>query len=120
MKSNILTPEKLKKIRTRFRRVPTTRKSPEPRWIREGDTKPTPKNFWRIWPIIFWRECVCCGKDFRRVRGWRCLGKSGSELYLCNVCGPTKEVASSYFLRDIPRFDIFFRGPNSEKRLGMK
>ena len=56
---------------------------------------------YRTWPLFYWRECDCCGKEFRREWGWHFLAGPwlngiGHRYYLCRTCAATLEEAHTY------------------------
>jgi len=61
------------------------------------------KHIHRTFPLLFWKRCCNCGKEFRREWGWKALighlslpGVSRWR-YACNACLPTRESADEYF-----------------------
>lgn len=53
-------------------------------------------------PLVCWKECIKCGKEFIRERGYRAntgpyYGGIGRDRYLCNKCGIDEEHASKVF-----------------------
>ena len=47
------------------------------------------------WPLFFWKQCLKCGQEWRREKGWEvyggpyCGGRGLTE-HLCGSCAPTK------------------------------
>lgn len=41
--------------------------------------------------VFSWEQCVLCGQEFRREKGWR-MTAWNRWLYSCGTCSPTKEV----------------------------
>ena len=61
------------------------------------------EDLWRTFPLVFWRKCCSCGKDFRCEWGWRAITAPymngvGCTRYLCIKCAPTREDADDFFL----------------------
>ncbi len=53
--------------------------------------------------LFMWLKCSCCGKEFRREKGFSFVGGPfqnmiGKVYYVCGVCVPTKEKAHEYAL----------------------
>lgn len=52
-------------------------------------------------PLIFAKQCVCCGYDFVRESMWSFVGgpfygTSGKWYYMCRECAPTRWDAHRY------------------------
>ena len=68
------------------------------------EAKPSRYNaLYRCWPMLFWRRCCGCKKEFRREWGWRAItppygGTMGTERFLCQRCAPTREKADEFFI----------------------
>lgn len=55
------------------------------------------------YPLLNWKQCSKCKKDFRREFIWKALtgpwhGSSGVVRFLCMKCAPTREEAGKFFI----------------------
>ena len=59
--------------------------------------KRTPKKHYcviRTYPLLFWRKCVKCKREFRREWGWK-YETGNYNQYICSACAPTIDVAET-------------------------
>ncbi len=61
------------------------------------------ENLWRTWPLLLWRECLSCKREFRREWGWRVLlgpyfNGRGHVAFLCCTCCPSLQDAEENVL----------------------
>lgn len=70
------------------------------------ETRSVYKELYFCFPLIFWKQCISCKKEFVRERGWRALigpfgmSSGGRWAYLCEKCAPTFGEANDYFVND--------------------
>lgn len=57
------------------------------------ETQKTKHEIYTCTPWFLWEECLFCGLEFRRERGWKFLMRRGFTKwsYSCNSCSSTKE-----------------------------
>jgi hypothetical protein len=56
------------------------------------ETQKTKHEIYTCTPWFLWEECLFCGLEFRREKGWRFQARMKSSWdYACNSCCPTKE-----------------------------
>ena len=76
--------------------------------IMERKSKIEIKDIYTDWPILFWRECKECKKEFRREKVYRKLcgpfhGGHGTWRYVCGNCAKDKKKANELFEKLPPR-----------------
>jgi hypothetical protein len=64
------------------------------------DLSKTPKVLGRVMPLIFWKYCSACKREFRREPGWEVLFGHARQYhkigYLCAECCLTAEDAQAW------------------------
>jgi len=55
-----------------------------------------------VYPLLIWRKCCKCEKEFVRQKGWRALvppfiNGFGRWAYVCRECAPTRKHAHELF-----------------------
>jgi len=66
-------------------------------------------HLWSYFPILVWKECFLCHREFVREWGWKVFtypitNGAYTARYVCNECGKTKESISEILLNH--RFGI--------------
>lgn len=73
------------------------------------------KYVFEIFPLLFWKECCCCGLEFRREYGWMCLSSAFydgmDDVYLCNKCATTEDEAYNYCVEN--KLILFWEDKNA-------
>lgn len=59
-------------------------------------------NAHKVFPLLDWKLCECCGKEFVRERGYYRLtgpyyGGLGRQIYVCGRCVGSVEEAHEWF-----------------------